>query len=144
MFWIVGGGAIGSALAQLRGGPWLRSLAGQFQHVPWEGLHFHDLIMPLFLFRVGVAMPFSFAKYTGGTGGAAPARELVLRILRRTLLLYLLGIFCCGGFGSHSGVLRYAGVLQRIALCYCAASLLCLLKPRPRVLVTAAAAILLI
>jgi predicted acyltransferase len=34
----------------------------QLTHVDWMGLHFHDIIFPSFLFIVGVALPFSFAK----------------------------------------------------------------------------------
>ena len=41
---------------------WLQPYADQFEHVPWEGFRFLDLVMPLFLFIVGVVMPFSFGK----------------------------------------------------------------------------------
>src|SRR5512133_3535202 len=34
----------------------------QLSHVPWEGLHFWDLIQPFFMFIVGVAMPFSISR----------------------------------------------------------------------------------
>lgn len=37
-------------------------LANQFEHAEWEGLTFWDLIQPAFMFMVGVAMPFSFAR----------------------------------------------------------------------------------
>jgi predicted acyltransferase len=38
---------------------WLKIIAIQFEHVQWEGFHCYDLIFPLFLFIVGVAIPFS-------------------------------------------------------------------------------------
>ncbi|HBK94904.1 MAG TPA: DUF5009 domain-containing protein, partial [Porphyromonadaceae bacterium] len=38
-------------------------LLHQFEHVKWEGFSAWDLVMPLFLFMVGAAMPFSFEKY---------------------------------------------------------------------------------
>jgi len=34
-------------------------LATQFNHPDWFGFHFYDIIMPLFLFLVGVVIPFS-------------------------------------------------------------------------------------
>src|SRR5262249_9400073 len=37
-------------------------LAEQFEHVPWEGFRFYDLIFPLFLFLVGAVLPFSLGK----------------------------------------------------------------------------------
>jgi len=36
-------------------------LAYQFDHVPWVGCSFWDLIQPSFMFMVGVAIPFSYA-----------------------------------------------------------------------------------
>ena len=62
MFWIVGGSEVVRALADSSKSPWLGALARQFEHYPWEGFCFFDLIMPLFLFMIGVSMPFSFAK----------------------------------------------------------------------------------
>jgi predicted acyltransferase len=49
-------------LSYLRDIPSLRWLGLQFTHHPWNGLYFWDLIQPFFMFIVGVAMPFSFAK----------------------------------------------------------------------------------
>jgi len=37
-------------------------LARQFNHVRWEGCGFWDLIQPSFMFMVGVAIPFSYAR----------------------------------------------------------------------------------
>ena len=34
-------------------------LSTQFEHPEWFGFHFYDIIMPLFLFLVGVVIPFS-------------------------------------------------------------------------------------
>lgn len=36
-------------------------IAGQFDHVPWTGMVFWDLIQPAFMFMVGVAMPFALS-----------------------------------------------------------------------------------
>jgi predicted acyltransferase len=62
MFWIIGGTAIakglGSALHLQPDSGWFQ----QFEHFAWQGLHFYDVIWPLFMFIVGVSMPFSFGK----------------------------------------------------------------------------------
>ncbi len=46
-----------------------------------------------------------------------------LRVLRRALLLYGLGLIYYGGISHHWADIRYLGVLQRIAICYLFASL---------------------
>ena len=37
-------------------------LGTQLHHHSWNGLHFWDLVQPFFMFIVGVALPFSYAK----------------------------------------------------------------------------------
>lgn len=140
MMWIVGADAVGRALANMQGGSWLKTIATQLSHAPWAGLHFYDLIMPLFLFMVGAAVPYSLDKALAQDGGT---RAALWRVMRRTLLLYVIGLFFYGGFSAHGGELRYCGVLQRIAFCYCAASLIYLCRPSARTLGIACGAILL-
>src|SRR5687768_15508361 len=41
--------------------PWT-TLAWWFEHVPWMGCSTWDLIQPAFMFMVGVALPFSYAR----------------------------------------------------------------------------------
>jgi predicted acyltransferase len=88
MFWIVGGGAIFAGLAKALGGP-LEALRPQFEHVRWEGLHFWDLIWPLFMFIVGVSIPLSLDKRKAA--GAAK-RSLYLHAVRRAVILFVLGM----------------------------------------------------
>ena len=127
MMWIVGADAVGSALSQFRGGAVARVAAAQLDHSPWAGVRFYDLIFPLFVFMVGVAIPYSLDKIVASGGRGAAVRRIVLR----TALLYLLGLFYYGGFATALDHVRLLGVLQRIALSYCGASLLYLwLKPR--------------
>ncbi len=137
MFWIVGADALGGALHGLAGGPVVRVLAEQMEHAKWEGLHFYDLVFPLFLFLVGLSIPLSLDRLIAeGARGAA-----LRRIARRTLLLYVLGLFYYGGLATPLVALRLLGVLQRIALCYGLASL-AYLWLRPRGLAGLAAALL--
>lgn len=107
-------------------------------HVPWNGWAFADLILPFFVFIVGVAIPFS----VGGRAAQGVGRTtLVMRILRRSMLLFAIGLAMnafpqyddskgCVVFHDLSD-LRIFGVLQRIALCYLFASLIYLsFKPK--------------
>jgi predicted acyltransferase len=66
---------------------------------------------------------------------------VVARIIRRSILLYLLGMFYHGGLSDRWPNIQFSGVLQRIAACYFAASLL-FLYCRVRTLVAVAIALL--
>jgi predicted acyltransferase len=156
MFWIIGIDTIIELLAKRPGadgaGPIARSLrfvAAQLQHKQWEGIAFEDLIFPLFVFIVGVSLVFSLSKALR----QQTTPRVVLRIVSRAALLYLLGLMVYNGFDqpihafagqSREGpnamhAVRWLGVLQRIAICYCAAALLfCAFRPRVLVIVTIA------
>jgi len=103
-----------------------------FEHAEWNGCTLTDLIFPFFLFIVGVAIPFSFGNRLED---GQDKRKLYLQIIRRTLILFLLGLFLNSlsiMMGAHPTInpikvlsdLRVPGVLQRIALCYFFASLI--------------------
>ena len=93
MMWIVGADALGHALAHVDAGPVVKTIATQLDHVPWAGFRFYDLIFPLFVFMIGVAVTFSLGRLVERQGRSAA----VVRILRRTCLLYLLGLLYYGG-----------------------------------------------
>jgi hypothetical protein len=125
MFWIIGGSGLVLSLAHVLGFdayvPWLRD---QFTHPMWNGFTFYDLIFPLFVFLVGVAMPFSFSKHLARGEGRG---HLYWRICRRTVLLVLLGIICNNGVLKTSFAdQRFPSVLGRIGLCYFFAALIML------------------
>ena len=127
MLWILGADTIGGAVLGVQGGPLLRAIGTQLDHVAWEGFRFYDLIFPLFVFMVGVSIVFSLTRMVEREGRPAALG----RILRRTLLLYILGIFIYGGFSTPYEQIRLLGVLQRIALCYGITAVLFLyLRPR--------------
>jgi predicted acyltransferase len=92
----------------------------QFSHVEWEGFSFYDLIFPLFVFVTGVSIVFSLTRLVEREGKGAAYR----RVLRRSCLLFALGLFYYGGMSRHWPDVRLLGVLQRIAICYLFASLL--------------------
>jgi predicted acyltransferase len=128
MFWIIGGDELVHALAKWAPSDVMDRLNEQMDHVEWEGFHFYDLIFPLFLFLVGVVLPFSIGSHQAkgeSTGW------VYWRILRRTVLLFFLGLVYNHFLQFDFEHQRYAGVLQRIAICYGIAALI-VLHVRPR------------
>lgn len=93
------------------------------RHAPWHGWTPTDLIFPFFLFIAGVSMAFSFAARM--ERGATRA-TLVRHLLRRSAIIFALGIFLNAFPEFQFATLRYPGVLQRIAVCYLSASLISL------------------
>ena len=124
--WILGGDGAVLALAQMSKGKGATVEAigvffgTQMTHVAWEGFRFYDLIFPLFIFIMGVAIALSLPRLIEREGMA----DAHWRVLRRALILYALGLVYYGGISQHWGDIRWLGVLQRIALCYLFASLL--------------------
>lgn len=112
MFWIIGADAVARSVLGLMGSSRASKLAEQFEHVQWEGFRFYDLIFPLFLFLVGCSLPYSLEKYRQNPTSA------YWRIFRRVAALVLLGLVANGLLKLDWGNLRYAGVLQRIGICY--------------------------
>jgi len=143
IFWILGGDGLAWSLQTMtadKGGVVATmgaAVARQFTHVPWEGFRFYDFIFPLFVFTTGVAIVLSLPKLVEREGKAAAHK----RVIRRFILLFLLGILYYGGVSKEWPDIRLLGVLQRIALCYLFASLL-FLYFRPRGLVVAFATLL--
>jgi predicted acyltransferase len=134
MFWITGGEELVHSLFRVFPHPWTEALDRQFQHVPWAGFHFYDLIFPLFLFIVGAVMPFSLTRRL--EAGASRA-GLYRHIVRRFLLLFLLGLVYNGLLDFRLHDLRIAGVLQRIAVSYFLAALVVMnTSPRGQATVT--------
>ncbi len=124
MFWIIGGGAIAS-LDKIFNHPVTAFLKQQLTHVKWQGFRFEDLIMPLFLFIVGAAMPFSFNKRL--TQGSSK-KQIYSHITRRVIILWILGLMIAGHLLSYdlSKLIIYSNTLQAIAAGYLFASVIIL------------------
>lgn len=93
-------------------------------HSKWNGLTPCDLVFPFFLFMVGVSMFISLSRHAGEAG-------LIWKILKRTVIMFAIGValhawdmIIWGDIAEIPSTLRIWGVLQRIALSYCGASLL--------------------
>jgi predicted acyltransferase len=92
-------------------------------HAQWNGWTPTDLIFPSFLFISGVSMTLSFAARTAR--GESRLR-IASHLVRRALLLILIGLVLNGFPRFHLHTLRIPGILQRIAVCYLAGGLLLL------------------
>jgi predicted acyltransferase len=93
MLWITGGTAILLGLGKVLQRPWFDKFLEQFDHVPWRGLHFFDLIWPLFMFIMGAAIPLSVAKRRAK---GVTDRSLLLHAVRRALIMFCLGTITQG------------------------------------------------
>jgi predicted acyltransferase len=110
------------------------------EHAAWHGWTPTDLVFPFFLFIVGVSITLALAR-RAESGGSK--RDLYIKIVRRTLIIFALGLIL-GGFPYYSpSTLRIPGVLQRIAVCYFFAAII-FLNTRWRTQAVIAAALLLL
>ncbi|CAD5177644.1 unnamed protein product [Musa acuminata subsp. malaccensis] len=89
-------------------------------HSPWNGITLADVVMPFFLFIVGVALALTYKRVSSK---AIATKKAVLRAMK----LFIVGLIVQGGFfhGLHNltyGVdilrIRWMGILQRIAVAY--------------------------
>lgn len=117
-------------------GTWSK-IFSPLEHSPWSGCTPTDLVFPFFLFIVGAALSFSFAKY-GDTLNKASLKKIV----KRGSLIFLTGLLlnafpfyptspdpelsCGANYLYYLNNLRIFGVLQRIALCYLLGGILAL------------------
>lgn len=80
------------------------------RHADWHGWTPTDVIFPFFLFIVGVAIPFALPPRASGA--------VIARIVRRSAIIFALGLVLNAVFGFDPATIRIPGVLQRIAVCY--------------------------
>jgi len=95
------------------------------RHSEWHGATPTDLVFPFFLFIVGVAMWFSFKSY-----GHKMSKPVFLKVLKRTILIFLVGLLLNAFPKFNIEHLRIMGVLQRIALAYGIGATAVLLMPK--------------
>ena len=96
-------------------------------HSAWNGMTPCDLVFPFFLFIMGISCYLSLVK-----SEFKPTPKVIRRIVKRTVLLFAIGLFI--NWFDHAiegdllcfGHLRIWAVLQRIALCYGIVSLFAL------------------
>ncbi len=103
------------------------------EHAEWNGLTPTDLVFPFFMFIMGISTYFSLRRYEFKPNG-----HTLLKILRRTVVIYLIGLAIAWFGTTLRGVLsdktfaeaafnfdhiRLLGVMPRLALCYGVGSL---------------------
>jgi len=88
MFWITGGTAILLGLGKVIQRPAFDTFLEQFEHVPWQGLHFYDLIWPLFMFIMGAAIPLGVVRRRAR---GQTDRTLLLHAVWRAIIMFCLG-----------------------------------------------------
>ena len=120
MFWILGAASLGRAFSKMGDNAITSTLSDQLEHSSWVGVRFYDLIFPLFLFLIGVSIVFSLDKAIAQDRPVA----VIGRIVRRSILLFLFGVFYSGGLSHRWPEVALGGVLQRIAACYLFAALI--------------------
>ncbi|KAL2226709.1 UNVERIFIED_CONTAM: Heparan-alpha-glucosaminide N-acetyltransferase [Sesamum indicum] len=94
-------------------------------HSPWNGLTLADVVMPFFLFMVGVSLALV---YKNMSWRGAASKKAIFRALK----LLILGVFLQGGYfhginnltyGVDMDLIRWMGILQRIAVAYLVAAM---------------------
>ncbi len=126
-------------------GDWAHTYT-QLDHAKWNGFTLTDLVFPNFLFIVGASIILSLqsriSRVASGKLDSATRRTLALHVLRRAAIIFAIDLF----FGLyphfHYTHLRLYGVLTRIAFCYLAAGLICLITQRADRLLTICAVLL--
>ncbi|MFH1197173.1 MAG: DUF5009 domain-containing protein [bacterium] len=91
------------------------------RHAAWNGCTPTDLVFPFFLFIVGVALTLSLSKRKDRGDNQT---KLILQIVKRSFLIFLIGVVLNGFPYYYFESLRIPGVLQRIAIVYLVASII--------------------
>jgi predicted acyltransferase len=116
-------------------GTW-SSIYWPLEHAEWHGWTPTDLIFPFFLFIVGVAIPLAFGRRLES---GVSKRKIYLQVIKRAVIIFLLGEFLAGFPYFNLATIRIPGVLQRIAVCYLFASIIFLAtKVRWQIVITLA------
>jgi heparan-alpha-glucosaminide N-acetyltransferase len=123
----------GFGFAALKNDPAWGRVASWFDHVPWEGAVFWDMIQPAFMFMVGVAMPFAIARRT--ENGATRGDNLRHVLVRSASLIILSQILMSVSRGRITPQL--INVLSQIAFTYFLSFLIMQWKWRYQVLAAA-------
>lgn len=135
-------------------GSWSHIFA-PLEHAKWAGCTPTDLVFPFFLFVVGAAMAFSFAKYNESLTAASTKK-----LLKRGVLIFLVGLALNAfpflptnlnpnlSYGENLAEywihVRIFGVLQRIAMCYILGGLIALWLQKPKKIIPAMAFLMVI
>ncbi|MGL5636496.1 MAG: acyltransferase family protein [Bacteroidales bacterium] len=127
-------------------GSW-SAIYAPLRHASWNGLTPTDLVFPFFMFIMGVSTYMSLSKFDFKFSGA-----FLKKLIKRTIIIFAIGLaidwfanLCYGAFNISDTTqsfgarlfhglisfdhLRILGVMQRLALSYCFASLIVVFVP---------------
>lgn len=110
------------------------------KHSAWNGFTPTDLVFPTFLFLVGITTVLSTA---ARIAKGVTRQSLFVHVVKRTVILYLLGLVVNSFPFFNIHTMRFYGVLPRIAICYFVVATFYLLSPgwKNKVVVAVAALI---
>lgn len=106
--------SVGFGLSAFEGHSIFGFLATQVEHVQWQGVVYWDLIQPAFMFMVGVAMPFAYAKRRslGHTHN-----QIFLHAAKRAFMLIVIANVM-GSIHRGEPTIGFINVLNQIAIGY--------------------------
>jgi predicted acyltransferase len=99
-------------LVNTAGGP---KSYGPLNHSAWDGWTITDTVFPSFLWIAGVAITLSIGQKVAA---GVPRSRLFLQALRRSAIIFCLGLIVYAAPAFSLSTQRVLGVLQRIAICY--------------------------
>ncbi len=105
--------AIASMIVVNNQGDW-GAVYRSLRHAGWFGFNPADMIFPAFLFVAGISLHY-FLKGAIESGISRP--RVYALLLRRALLIFLLGLSLNVPLDLNMSIMRFTGVLQRIAIC---------------------------
>ena len=128
MFWIMGGDMLFQGLDNVFHNKITAFLKIQTDHVEWLGFHFYDIIMPLFLFLVGISLVFSTRKRISK---GASDKSLWMHTIKRIFILWILGMAVQGNLLTYdiNQIRLYSNTLQAIAVGYLVSTIFVLYLP---------------
>lgn len=101
---------------------------GFVSHAAWDGLSIADIVMPFFLFMVGMSLAIAYHKPL--TNGSSKL-ELSKKAITRALKLFFIGLALHGGGPPYDlQRIRILGVLQRIGIAFFLSSLIVIFIPK--------------
>ncbi|MDP1677371.1 MAG: DUF5009 domain-containing protein [Bacteroidota bacterium] len=128
MIWIIGVKKIFKGLDEALNTPFTNWMFSQLDHAEWYGFTFYDIIMPLFLFLVGISMVYSTRKRLS----VNPSKSVLWKhIAIRFVLLWILGMVVQGKLLTYDieQITFFSNTLQAIAAGYLIASIIILYLP---------------
>ncbi len=97
------------------------TINSQLYHSSWHGLTWVDFSFAGFIMLMGLSVRLSLKRYRYDT---TIRTEFYSKVIRRSLILFMLGFIYNGGFSNIWPDIRLCGILQRMAICYLLASII--------------------